>query len=181
MWKKVRWNLNCIIFKHIYPLSQSSFKQMENILKYLNWEEWTLFVHADKKINQNMWSFRDTAGVFAQSGWRRNYLAFYKQHDVISPHIIRTKRTMYRFWNFQALTNLNSFNSTEKISFLMISNLEIVILEIPFQNELFRKTEKEIALASHTAKERLIRFSWRICHVGKPDSSSNHRFISRNH
>ena len=62
--------------------------------------------------------------------------------------------------NFQALTDLEviEFDATLFLN-LMIENIEIRNLgNAILLNELISKTEKEMALASHTARERLIQF-----------------------
>lgn len=152
--------LSADIFKHIYPLSQSSFKQMENIFEVSKIEKNELFVHAGQKNQSEYVILQGYCRSFLLSpDGEEITLAFYKQHDVISPHIIRTKHNV-SLLNFQALTELELIQfDSEKFLSLMISNLEIRDFgNTILKNELFRKTEKEIALASHTAKERLIRF-----------------------
>ena len=86
-------------------------------------------------------------------------LSFYKSGNALSPHITRTKLNK-SLLNFQALTSVEliEFDADQFLN-LMIENLEIRNLgNAILLNELISKTEKEMALASLTAKERLIGF-----------------------
>lgn len=83
-------------------------------------------------------------------------LSFFKPNDVLSPHIIRTKENI-SLLNYQALTD-TEFYEFDALSFLnlMIENIEIRNFgNNILKEELQKKTNKEIALASLTAKERL--------------------------
>lgn len=86
-------------------------------------------------------------------------LSFFLQGQAISPNITRTDDTLSTI-NLQALINteLISF-SKEGLIQLMIQNREILEWgNQVIQKELIKKTKKELAQASLTAKDRLLRF-----------------------
>jgi len=86
-------------------------------------------------------------------------ISFFTSKSVLSPYTTRTKEEVSVLY-FQALTEVKivSIDAT-KFEKLMIDNLEIRNFgNTVLRNELALKIDKEIGLASLTAKERLIKF-----------------------
>lgn len=86
-------------------------------------------------------------------------IAFFAQGSILSPYVTRT-REGYSNLNFQASVNttLGSMDAG-KFEELMVNNLEIRNFgNTVLKNELNQKVDKEIGMASLTAKERLIKF-----------------------
>jgi CRP-like cAMP-binding protein len=81
------------------------------------------------------------------------------QNSILSPHTTRTIKG-FSSLNFQALTDakLAELDASEFES-LMVENLEIREFgNTVLRQELGKKVDKEISLASLTAKERLLKF-----------------------
>lgn len=86
-------------------------------------------------------------------------LSFFLEGKAILPNIVRTKGNQSNI-NLQALTEveLYSFSSIQLIE-LMVQHIEIrEWANAILQTELIVKTEKELAQASMTAKQRLVKF-----------------------
>jgi CRP-like cAMP-binding protein len=86
-------------------------------------------------------------------------IQFFQSPTVISPHITRTRKEV-SLLNYQSLTEVEVvYFSQQDLVDLMIQNLEVrFFANTVLQNELLQKVNKEIGLASLTAKERLLRF-----------------------
>ncbi len=147
-------------FNDIFPLSEKSFSELKNIFNYISINKDEVFIKVGKKNHSE---------YLVVNGFCRSFLvnpegeeitiSFFKNKTALSPHIIRTK-DQNSLLNFQALTALDliEFDADLFLS-LMIENKEIRNLgNTILLNELIFKTEKEIALASLTAKERLNKF-----------------------
>lgn len=148
------------LFNKILPLSEVSFSKLKTIFNSVSIKKDEVFI----KINQ-----KNNSEYFIETGFARSFLvnpegeeitlSFYKSGNALSPHITRTKLNK-SLLNFQALTSVEliEFDADQFLN-LMIENLEIRNLgNAILLNELISKTEKEMALASLTAKERLIGF-----------------------
>ena len=148
------------LFNKILPLSEVSFSKLKTIFNFFSIKKDEVFI----KINQ-----KNNSEYFIETGFARSFLvnpegeeitlSFYKSGNALSPHITRTKLNK-SLLNFQALTSVEliEFDADQFLN-LMIENLEIRNLgNAILLNELISKTEKEMALASLTAKERLIGF-----------------------
>ena len=86
-------------------------------------------------------------------------ISFFQGPTVISPFTVRTNGTQSIF-HFQASTDL-LLGRIDAFAFLnlMIQNLEIREFgNTVLRNELMQKVDKEIGLASLTARERLLKF-----------------------
>ncbi|MBK6989781.1 MAG: Crp/Fnr family transcriptional regulator [Bacteroidetes bacterium] len=148
------------LFNKILPLSEVSFSKLKTIFNSVSIKKDEVFIKIDQKNNSE---------YFIETGFARSFLvnpegeeitlSFYKSGNALSPHITRTKLNK-SLLNFQALTSVEliEFDADQFLN-LMIENLEIRNLgNAILLNELISKTEKEMALASLTAKERLIGF-----------------------
>lgn len=142
------------------PISKESFKQIETLLKIERFKKGEIFIQKNKQNEKE---------YFILSGVSKSYLinpdgeeitiSLFTEESILTPQSIRTSKNISNL-NFKALTNIKlvSMNAKEFES-LMISNLEIRDFgNTVLQNELISKVEKEIGLASLSAKERLIEF-----------------------
>ena len=148
------------IINSIFPISVNSINEIEDILEFKSVDKGDTFIKRNK---------RNTNEYFILEGICRSYLispegeeitlSFFTANSILSPYSTRTKEEISQL-NFQALTDvkLSSMNAF-KFEELMINNLEIRRFgNTVLRNELTMKVDKEIGLASLTAKERLLRF-----------------------
>jgi CRP-like cAMP-binding protein len=147
-------------FSGVQPLSRGSLQAMKNIFKLKTFEPNEDFIRISTK---------NRSEYFVLEGYCRSYvlnpegeeitLSFFKKGNVITPHLIRTRDDI-SLMNYQALTKteLIEFDAGEFLN-MMIQNLEIREFgNTVLRNELVRKTDLEITLASQTAAERLESF-----------------------
>jgi len=148
------------IINSIYPISNKSFGEIEKLLKFETYSKGEIF------ISRNKWNEKE---YFALKGISKSYLinpdgdeitiSFFLENTILSPHPIRTSKNISNLY-FKALTDIElaSINAND-FENLMIENIEIRnFANTVLQNELISKVEKEIGLASLSAKERLIEF-----------------------
>lgn len=152
--------LHTDLFKGIYGLSENSFLSLKTILQTKKVLKNEVFIKTLQKNNSE---------YIVIDGYCRSFLvnpdgdditlSFFKKYSILSPHITRTKNEM-SIINFQALTDVELLEfDADKFLNMMIENIEIRNFgNTILKNELMQKTEKEISLASDTAKERLIKF-----------------------
>ncbi len=152
--------MNEDLIQNIFGLSENSFAEWKKLFTLKTFQPDEIVIKAGLK---------NKSEYFILDGFCRSFvynpdgeeitLSFYKRADVLSPHIIRTKNNI-SLLNYQALTELKIVEfEAEKFLNLMIHNLEIREFgNSVLKNELVQKTEREIALASHTASERLQKF-----------------------
>ena len=155
------------IVEDIFPISKESFQKIDGLLQFETFEKGDVFI----KINK-----RNEKEYFILSGVCKSYLispdgeeitlSLFTENNIISPQSIRTSKNISNL-NFKALTEIElvSMNAKE-FERLMIENIEIRHFgNAVLQNELISKVEKEIGLASLTAKERLIEFRKKYRHL----------------
>jgi len=148
------------IIDGIFPISEKSFQEIDSLLKFETFDKGETFIQRNK---------RNEKEYFILSGVCKSYLinldgdeitiSLFTENSILSPHQTRTPNNISNLY-FKALTNLElaSINAKE-FENLMIENIEIRnFANTVLQNELMLKVEKEIGLASLTAKERLIEF-----------------------
>lgn len=148
------------IISKIYPISEKSFCDIENILEFETYKRGATFISKNK---------RNEKEYFVLNGVCKSYLinpdgdeitiSFFLENSVISPHSIRSSKNISNQY-IKALTDIElatiNANEFEK---LMIQNVDIRnFANTVLQNELISKVEKEIGLASLSAKDRLIEF-----------------------
>nr|WP_321412285.1 Crp/Fnr family transcriptional regulator [uncultured Carboxylicivirga sp.] len=148
------------IINKISPISDKSFQEIECLLKFETFEKGETFIQRNK---------RNEKEYFILSGVCKSYLinpdgdeitiSLFTENSILSPYQIRTTKNISNLY-FKALTNLELASiSAKEFENLMIENIEIRnFANTVLQNELISKVEKEIGLASFTAKERLIEF-----------------------
>ena len=148
------------IIDAIYPISDKAFLDIEKLLELETYSKDETF------ISKNL---RNEKEYFVLKGISKSYvinpdgdeitLSFFLENSILSPHSIRTSKNISNLY-FKALTDivLASMNANE-FENLMIENIEIRnFANTVLQHELISKVEKEIGLASLSAKERLIEF-----------------------
>lgn len=144
----------------ISPISNQSVEVLENLLEYKTLDKGELFIQLNK-IN--------TKEYFILSGVCRSYLinpdgeeitiSFYTSNSILSPHITRTSKGRSILY-YQALTtvSLATIDSGE-FEKMMIEHEEVRNFgNSVLRNELANKVDKEVGLASLTAKQRLLKF-----------------------
>ena len=143
-----------------FKMSSTSLETIMGIVEYIEYQKNDIFIVEGK---------RDSREYFVLEGVCRSFLlnpdgeeitiSFFSGKSIISPHTTRTING-YSNLNFQALTEvkMGAMNASRFEEF-MVENLEIREFgNSVLRNELKKKVEKEIGMASQTAKERLIKF-----------------------
>ena len=148
------------IIDKIYPVSGNALKEITNLVELVEVKKDETFIKKNRK-NQSEY--------FLLSGICKSYLispeggditiSFFKDNSVLSPYTTRTKEEISML-HFKALTDVKlAALDAKEFEKLMINNLEIRNFgNTVLRNELSLKVEKEIGLASLTAKERLLKF-----------------------
>ncbi|WP_027420515.1 Crp/Fnr family transcriptional regulator [Crocinitomix catalasitica] len=148
------------IINGIFPISEKSFQEIETLLEFETFENGEIFIQRNK---------RNEKEYFILSGVCKSYLvnpdgdditiSLFTENSILSPHQTRTPNNISNLY-FKALTNLElAWMNAKEFENLMIENIEIRnFANTVLQNELISKVDKEIGLASLTAKERLIEF-----------------------
>ena len=148
------------IILSISPMSEASLKAIIGLVDIHGYQKNKIFIEKDK---------RNSYEYFVLEGVCRSFLlnpdgeeisiSFFTDNSIISPYTTRTSNGLSNV-NFQALTPLKvGAMNAEAFEELMVENLEIREFgNIVLRNELKQKVEKEIGMASLTAKERLLKF-----------------------
>jgi CRP-like cAMP-binding protein len=146
------------IIQSVYEISSNSLIEIEKITEFEQYSKGTTFIEQHKINNKE---------YFLLSGVCKSYLinpdgieitlSFFKENSVLTPHTARTSNN-YSLFYFKALTDIKLASiSASVFTELMIQNIEIRnFANQVLRNELANKVNKEIGLASLTAKERLI-------------------------
>ncbi len=148
------------IVDKISPVSDKSFLEIEKFLEFESYTKGETFISKNR---------RDEKEYFVINGICKSYLinpegeeitiSFFLTNSILSPNSTRVSDNISSHY-FKALTDLEiaSMNASafEK---LMIDNIEIRGFgNTVLYRELQSKVEKEVGLASLTAKERLVEF-----------------------
>jgi len=148
------------IIDSIYPMSNILIERLEDLLEYLTIEKKSHFIKKGK-INRKEY--------FLLDGVCKSYLinpdgdeitiSFFTSNSILSPFTTRTSNNI-SLLNFKALTELKIATiDAFKFEKLIVDNIEIRnFANTVLRNELAFKVDKEIGLASLTAKERLLQF-----------------------
>lgn len=148
------------IINSISKISDQSFDEISKILQYREINKSNDFIHEGRINNYEYFILEGIAKSYVLSPEGEEItLSFFDTKSVLSPKIIRTKEETSLI-NVRALTNLKiAFIDATKFVELMVTNLDIRNFgNQVLRNELKIKMEKEIDLASLSAKERLNRF-----------------------
>ena len=148
------------ILLSICPMSEISLEAILDIVEFIEFQKDEVFIEKSK---------RNSYEYFVLEGVCRSFLlnpegeeitiSFFTDSSIISPYTARTSNGFSNL-NFQALTPLK-LGVMDAIRFeeFMVENLEIREFgNRVLRKELNQKVEKEIGMASLTAKERLLRF-----------------------
>lgn len=148
------------IINSISPISEKSFLEIGKLLVLETYKKGTTFISRKR---------RNEKEYFVMDGICKSYLinpdgveitlSFFLGNTILSPHPIRTSQNISNL-SFKALTDLTLVSINAKaFERLMIENIEIRnFANTVLQNELIAKVEKEIGLASLSARDRLIEF-----------------------
>lgn len=148
------------IVNNIYPISDRSIQEIENLLRYVRYEKGTVFI---RKNQGNQLEY------FLLEGICKNYLlspegeevtiSFFTPKSILSPYTTRVNKQQ-SILNFRAVTELRiATMDAHAFEQCMIENIEIRNFgNAVLRKELALKVDKEIGLAAFTAKERLLAF-----------------------
>ncbi|MGB2129754.1 MAG: Crp/Fnr family transcriptional regulator [Flavicella sp.] len=144
----------------VSPVSKESLDLISNLIEVEVYEKGAIFIDRGKKNNKEYFVYDGVCRSFLPSPEGEEVtISYFLEGSVLSPNKTRTANQISHL-NFQALTKLTvaSLNA-DKFEQLMINHMDIREFgNMVLQNELLEKVEKEIALASLNAKERLLLF-----------------------
>lgn len=148
------------IVNKVSHVSEGSLDLMSDLIVVEVYEKGDVFIDRGKKNNKEYFVYEGVCRSFLLSPEGEEVtISYFLEGGVLSPNKTRTANQISHL-NFQALTKvtLASLNA-DKFEQLMINHIDIREFgNKVLQNELLAKVEKEIALASLNAKERLILF-----------------------
>ena len=155
------------IIDEIFPISIESFEHIDRLLTIETFEKGEIFIKRNKRNEKEYFILNGVCKSYLISpNGEETTLSLFTENNILSPHSIRTSKNI-SFLNFKALTTIKlaSMNA-KKFEKLMIENMEIRHFGTTvLQNELKSKVQKEIGLASLTAKERLVEFRKKHKHL----------------
>lgn len=144
----------------VSPVSEGSLDLISDLILVEVYEKGDVFIDRGKKNNKEFFVYEGVCRSFLLSPEGEEItISYFLEGSVLSPNKTRTANQISHL-NFQALTKLTvaSLNA-DKFEQLMINHIDIREFgNMVLQYELLAKVEKEIALASLSAKERLILF-----------------------
>lgn len=148
------------IVNKVSPVSDGSLDLMSDLIQVEVYEKGDVFIDRGKKNNKEYFVYEGVCRSFLLSPEGEEVtISYFLEGGVLSPNKTRTANQISHL-NFQALSKLTVASlDADKFEQLMIKHLDIREFgNTVLQNELLVKVEKEIALASLNAKERLILF-----------------------
>ncbi len=144
----------------VSPVSEVSLDLISDLISLEVYEKGDVFIDSGKKNIKEYFVFEGVCRSFLLSPEGKEVtISYFLEDSVLSPNKTRTANQISHL-NFQALTKLTvaSLNA-DKFEQLMINHMDIREFgNMVLQHELLAKVEKEIALASLDAKERLLLF-----------------------
>ena len=148
------------IVSKVAPISEGSLDIISDLIEVEVYGKGDVFIYRGKRNNKEYFVFEGVCRSFLLSPEGEEVtISYFLEGGVLSPNKTRTANQISHL-NFQALTNLTVASmDADKFEQLMIDHLDIREFgNKVLQFELLSKVEKEIALASLNAKERLILF-----------------------
>lgn len=145
------------IITGVWPISERSLDLVVELIEVESYEKGDLIIGKGKRNNKEYFVFEGVCRSFLHSPEGDEVtISYFLEGEVLSPNKTRTANQLSQL-NFQALTNLTIASmDADKFEQLMINHLDIREFgNMVLQNELLSKVEKEIGLASLSAKERL--------------------------
>jgi len=146
------------------PVSQPSLSLMEELFIEEEVKKNDTFITKDQRINKEYFLLSGICKSFVVSPEGEEItLAFYTDESILAPHFTRTRSGISSV-NFRALTDCRLVSMDARaFEQLMIDHVDIRDFgNAVLHNELITKVDKEIGLASLTAKERLADFRVRF-------------------
>lgn len=144
----------------VSPVSEVSLDLISDLISLEVYEKGDVFIDSGKINIKEYFVFEGVCRSFLLSPEGKEVtISYFLEDSVLSPNKTRTANQISHL-NFQALTKLTvaSLNA-DKFEQLMINHMDIREFgNMVLQHELLAKVEKEIALASLDAKERLLLF-----------------------
>lgn len=148
------------IVNKVSPVSEGALDLISDLISVEVYDKGDVFIDRGKKNNKEYFVYEGVCRSFLLSPEGEEVtISFFLEGGVLSPNKTRTANQISHL-NFQALTKLTvaSLNA-DKFEELMINHIDIREFgNMVLQYELLAKVEKEIALASLNARERLILF-----------------------
>lgn len=145
------------IVHKVSPISEGSLDLISDLISVEIYEKGDVFIDRGKRNNKEYFVYEGVCRSFLLSPEGEEVtISYFLEGGVLSPNKTRTANQLSHL-NFQALTKLSiaSMNA-DKFEQLMIDHLDIREFgNMVLRNELLTKVEKEIGLASLSAKERL--------------------------
>lgn len=148
------------IVLHTVPMSATSLEAIIDIVEYVEYQKNEIFIEKGKRNSREYFVLEGVCRSFLLNPEGEEItISFFTGQSVLSPFTTRTYNGLSNV-NFQALTPLKmGVMDADTFEKFMVDNLEIREFgNIVLRNELKQKVEKEIGMASLTAKERLIKF-----------------------
>lgn len=139
-------------------------KAIIDLVEYVDYHKDEIFITENKRNSNEYFVVEGICRSFLLSPEGEEItISFFTNNSVISPYTTRTTKG-FSSLNFQALTPLKvGVMDAAAFENLMVENLEVREFgNSVLRNELFRKVEKEIGMASLTAKDRLLKFRERF-------------------
>lgn len=148
------------IINNISHISENSFSHIEKLLHFETFKKGETFIQRNRRNEKEYFVLNGVCKSYLISpGGDEITVSFFTKNSVLTPYAIRTPKNISN-QHFKALTDIELASINAKaFEQLMIENIEIRnFANTVLQNELISKVEKEIGLASLSAKERLIEF-----------------------
>jgi len=148
------------IIQKISPVSETSLEAIVEIVEFIEYPKDEIFIRENKRNYKEYFVFEGVCRSFLLNPEGEEItISFFTDNTIISPYTTRTSNGLSNL-NFQALTPLKvGLMDARRFEEFMVENLEIREFgNAVLRNELKHKVEKEIGMASLTAKERLLRF-----------------------
>ncbi|MCC6549685.1 MAG: Crp/Fnr family transcriptional regulator [Ignavibacteriaceae bacterium] len=148
------------LINSIYRISDNSYGEIDKLFEYRCYEAGETFVNKNQFNDKEYFLLNGICKSFLiNPGGDEITLSFFGEKTVLSPHTIRTKNQLSLIC-VKSLTKAEAVTlDANKFAELMVSNIEIRNFgNQVLRNELADKMEKEIGMASLTAKERLLNF-----------------------
>lgn len=148
------------IINDIHAISNRSLEAIEKLAEIETWAKKEIFIEKDKPNQKEYFVLEGIVRSFVLNpNGEEISISFFGPQSVISPFVSRTKNGKSQF-SFQALSNTKlAVMDAKAFENLRLNNIELRNFAfLVLQNELLRKVDKEIGLASLKAKDRLIKF-----------------------
>lgn len=148
------------IINSIYPLSTNSLNRIESLVEIKFLQKGEIFIKKNKRNSKEYFLLEGVCKSYVINPEGEEItISFFNEKSILSPYTTRTQEEI-SILNFQSLTDIKlAIIDATEFEKMMIDNLEIRNFgNTVLRNELYKKVEKEIGLASMTAKERLLKF-----------------------